>query len=646
MNTKIKEFHRRVARLPRNDIIDLIKQQDPSSGDPLKPSLSEQVERIEHVFRHKLTHLTWPDGTPIEGRQFTNRELALLIDPPFQMDSDLADMGLTIEQQRQVHIASDRVLWAKHVLNVEPRVYQILVLRHPSLRKVMRWGRRLGKTWVMAVILLHYAYTTKDGHCLVMTPMKTQANLIYLEVKKMYTNSPIVGGSIIKSVTSPQYEIILTNGSTIRFFTTGLKTGGKADVARGQEAHIIILDEMDYMGTEDLTALYAMLMRTDADQPDKVLVAASTPSGRREKFYDWCVKDPMYTEFWFPSYCNPFWTQADEDEQRAQNTEMGYRHEIEADWGEDAEGVYPRKYLDAAFIEPPWKYVDRPTSARSTFLMGVDWDKYGAGPNIVVLEYCHEDYEEPRFQNKLRVCYRQEVPRSEFVLTETIDRIIDLNRQFNPEWIYVDRGAGEVQVELLHRHGMQYPSTGLRNKVVGVSFSESYELRDPASKQWVKKPIKPYMVENLRFLLERNLILFPRSNSKNEIIDGDEQLYEQLIAYTVVRQTPSGVPVFEASGTQQDHAHDALILACLAYTHNYSALNKIQVARVSTTVSNQMFSSIDGDGEDDAERLRDKSNGWHLVNSQSEATSQAAPRRRAMVPRKGPSSAPIVRRKF
>ena len=622
MNHLHRDFWKKVEALPREEILSLIHDQD--------PALVEQVERIEWVFANRLDHLTWPDGTPITERPLTNQELALLVDPPFMPDPDLRDMGLTPEQQRQVHVASDRVLWAKHVLGVKPRVYQILVLRHHKLRKVMRWGRRLGKTWVMAVILLHYAYTTNYGHCLVMAPMKSHVKLIYDEVKKLYENSPVVSGSITRSVTSPQFEILLTNGSSIRFFTTGLKTGGKADVARGQEAHLIVLDEMDYMGSEDLVAIYAMLQRTDENQPNKMLIAASTPTGRREKFWDWCVKSRRFQEFWFPSYCNPNWTAEDEEEMREEYTEMAYRHEIEADWGEDAEGVYPRKYVDQAFVTPPWKYIDRRTSARSVYLIGVDWDKYGAGPNIVVLEVCGEEHENPRFQNKLRVAFREEIPRSEFVLTETIDRIIELNNHFRPEWIYVDRGSGEVQVELLHKWGMEHPESGLRKKVVGVSFSESYEVRDPATKQPVKKPVKPFMVENLRSLLERHMILFPGSDDEN---DGDDELYMQLISYIVVRTTESGRPVFEASGTQQDHAHDALILACLAYTHNYSELHKIAVARVSRAVPNDAFLQI---GNTD-------------VSSDSKRVVQEAPppRRRSMTPRRRLNqSAPIVRKKF
>ena len=64
--------------------------------------------------------------------------------------------------------------------------------------------------------------------------------------------------SITRKVTSPQFMIQFSNGSTIRFFTSGMRSGGKSDVARGQEAHLIILDEMDYMHADDLDDMHEL----------------------------------------------------------------------------------------------------------------------------------------------------------------------------------------------------------------------------------------------------------------------------------------------------------------------------------------------------------------------------------------------------
>lgn len=616
----VRQFRENVAKLPREEILALIKDQD--------PELIKGINRIEWVFRNKLTHLTWQNGDPVLERDLTNEELALILDPPFMVDPELSRIGMTEEQQYELFVASDPVLWAKTYVNANPRVYQILMMRDESLRKLLRCGRRAGKTWTLAILLLHFCYVNEGVNCLVMAPMKNQVALIHKEVNKLCEDS-IVKESIERSVTTPQHLIEFRNGSQILMLTTGVRSAGKSDGARGQEANLIVLDEMDYMGEDDLDAIYVMLMDTQEGKPPKKLIAASTPTGRREKFYHWSRSD-RFQEFWFPSYVIPTFSKAMEEEFHEEYDEMGYRHEVEADWGEDVEGVYPRKYIDRAFKED-WTYHEGRMSARSTYLMGVDWDKYGAGPNIVVLEYCHENYEDERFQGKIRVAFREEIPRSEYVLTEAVDRVIELNNKFQPEFIAVDRGAGEVQVELLHKHGMDHPHTNLKKRVKGISFSSSVEVRDPATREKVKKDTKVFMVESLRALLERGGIMFPSF---------DEELYLQLISYVVVRTTASGRPVFEASGSQADHAHDALILAVLMFVQNFDDLFKQRYATFGKAFSNNL---IDSDPDMEEKRRRDSDS-----DDRDSPSGRTIHTRRSLggVPRRRSSSRPIVRKSF
>jgi len=583
MNDKTKAFREQLKKLSREDLLEIIKDQD--------IEVYKQVNRIEWVFKNKLAHVNWSNGQPVLERNMTNEELAYLIDEPFEINKELLDLGVSAEQQRQIHIAKDPVIWAKHFLKIEPRAYQILILRHPSLRKVLRAGRRLGKTFTLAIQLLHYSYTHKDGRCLVVAPMKTQVELIYQEILRISLKNEIVINSMTRKVTSPQFMMEFSNGSTIRFFTSGMRSGGKSDVARGQEAHLIILDEMDYMHENDLDALYAMLQKTAEDQADKVMIGASTPTGRREKFWEWCNSN-RFQEFWFPSYVNPFFSKEQEDEFREQYSELGYRHEIEADWGEDSEGVYPRKYIDMAFVDPGWEYNAEITSARSFFTIGVDWDKYGAGTNIVVVEACHDSYEDERFKGKTRVYYREEIPRSQYTLTKAVDRIIELNKIFQPKHIYVDRGFGEVQVELLHKTGVENPNTKLRERVKGISFAETIEVKDPYTQLPVKKEMKPFMVDNLRQYLEKEKIVFSQT---------DEELYFQLISYIVVRTTLTGRPVFEAGGSAKDHAHDALMLALLAITQNYGELMRSNYTTKTQSFSNTFYIPKSTTSDDDME---------------------------------------------
>jgi len=557
-------FREKLKKLSKEDLLEIIEKQNPHR--------IKGVNRIEWVFRNKLGHLNWKDGDPVLERDMTVEELALLVDVPFEYSDELAKLGLDEGKQREIHVASDPVLWAEKFLKVKLRVYQVIILRDPNTFKVLRAGRRIGKSFTMAVSLLWYSYVTNNGRSLVVTPMKAQASLIYDECLRLAKQGQIVESSIIRHVTSPNPTIEFSNGSTIRFFTSGMKSAGKADVTRGQEAHLIILDELDYMGEDDMDALLAMLQKTDENQPEKRLMAASTPSGRRAKLWEWDMS-PRFSSFWYPSYVNPYWNIEQEEYFRDMYTETGYRHEIEADWGEDADGVYPRKYVDKCFYsgDNAWSYklpVDgKYRKENSSIIFGVDWDKFGAGTSIVILEAFDTTHADKDLAGRLKLLYREETPREEYTLTNSVDRIIYLNNIYKPTYIYVDRGFGETQIELLKKHGMAYPNTGLEKSVVGVSFAQTIEVPDPYSGKKDKKPIKPFMVDTLRQYLERQSIMFSEQ---------DEELYLQLISYIVSATTETGRPKFEMSGSVADHCHDALILSTLAVRENFDDMMRFK----------------------------------------------------------------------
>lgn len=585
-----KLFRDKLLELPREELLEFIKKQD--------PDMIKQINRVEFVFEKRLKHLRWPDGSPVEGRKFTNDELARLIDPPFIHSSNLERMGFTEEMQRQIHVASDPVLWAKYFLGAKPRIYQILPLRDTNPQRVLRFGRRLGKSWMLATYILWFCYTNNKVNTIVVAPMKTHVGILYDTILDLIEGEdalPIVRESIARSVASPQYEINLKNGSNVRLFSTGVKSDNKSVATRGQEANMIIADEMDYMGTEDLNALYAMLMRTSYDFDfEKILIGASTPTGLRNTFWEWNTdKTQGFNAYWFPSTCSLLWDKKTEDMMRKKYPDPNvYRQEIEADWGEPAEGVYPREYVDLCFKHDiydengnlakknEWTYVADRASARSNFVFGVDWDKVGAGVNVVVLEICSSDYEDVRFQDQIKLAYREEISKGEFTYTYAVERIQELSSIFRPKHIYVDRGAGETQVELLHKYGLENPGSKLHETVKGLQFSESLEVMDPWDQQKVKKKLKNFMVDNLYKIFQTERICIPGH---------DEELYLQIISYIVKRENAYGEPVYSPGPGSVDHAHDALLLACYAIADNYDELLNPRFASKAISVSNQAF---------------------------------------------------------
>lgn len=84
IKNKTIKFRKALENLSREDLLEIIKLQD---VDTVK-----EINRIEWVFQNKLKHLNWADGSTVIERPLTNRELALLIDEPFEVDYELVDV--------------------------------------------------------------------------------------------------------------------------------------------------------------------------------------------------------------------------------------------------------------------------------------------------------------------------------------------------------------------------------------------------------------------------------------------------------------------------------------------------------------------------------------------------------------------------
>ena len=100
-----------------------------------------------------------------------------------------------------------------------------------------------------------------------------------------------------------------------------------------------------YMGDGDFDTV-AMIA---AERGDIGMFVSSTPTGRRSKFYEVCTNKKMgFMVHYHPSTHNPNWNDAMEPEFRAQLSEIGYIHEVMADFGPQATGVFDKTRVDKA----------------------------------------------------------------------------------------------------------------------------------------------------------------------------------------------------------------------------------------------------------------------------------------------------------
>lgn len=163
---------------------------------------------------------------------------------------------------------------------------------------------------------------------------------------------------------------------------------------------------------------------------------------------------------------------------------------------------------------------------------------------------------------KFKVLFRVEIPRSKFTYVNAINKIVELNDKFDFDWIAVDRGYGETNIELLHKYGMENPLSGLAEKVIGYQFGEKLEVRDPHTMKKDRKHLKPFMVNNSVNVFEKKKIILDPS---------DNLLKEQLSAYKIERISSTGMPIYT---DVDEHAVDALNLCLLIFEQKYGSLFK------------------------------------------------------------------------
>jgi hypothetical protein len=478
----------------------------------------------------------------------------------------------------------DPIAWAKKNLNWEPREskekvpFQSLMLRCTAKRKVFRTGRRIGKTTILSVAVLHYLFTNSPevqrydkqqkkwvkgfSTVLVLAPYLSQIKLIYDCIIDLLKTNPVLYNEVKRSVANPFHCIELYNGAKIVLFPSGAKAGTGAESVRGQKADLIILDEMDYLNEKDLDNVLAMLM----EHSDVKLWCASTPSGKREYFWRFCTERMDFKEFYFPSMVNPAWSNEMERELRMlYNTQSAWEKEILAIFGDQTHGVFQAKFVDQSLIN--YKYDDQHPKTGWVYSLGTDWNDTENGTKLCVVGF-------DLHKKKFRIVEKETVQKAGWTQLTAVARLRDLNRKWRPKFIYVDLGYGSVQNELIKKIGIeaQFSREAFAEldqnliNVKTIDFGSKVDLFDPFTKEPRSTPMKPYMVNNLVSKYEMGMI---------ETSKYDDVIYKQLLGYVVARVTQNGVPVYE-SGPDGDHDLDAFMLAMLAFSLELSEFTNVE----------------------------------------------------------------------
>lgn len=480
------------------------------------------------------------------------------------------DKDNTVDLKEYDHLL-DRIYFAekymKSYLKEGLRKFQKEIINVEDKQVVLRIGRRAGKTVILSVKSVYEAISNEDYRIVIITPGKNHYELIYDTImNKLILPSPELKACVTRSIKTPG-KIWFSSGSTISFFTAGTKSGSGAVGVRGQGAELVIIDEADYLSAVDMETILALRI----EHPDITFWASSTPTGKRGFFYQWCTdKSRGWREFHYTApQANPNWNAEIEEFTKREYPGEAYKREILAEFGTEDAGVFNKELIDYAcsrgdgfycyqpFHNPFYGYAQGPNWHVGPRAIGVDWDKYGAPTNMVVVEMMEDGV--------LHVINRTQVPQSEFTLTNAVNILIKLNEIWKPNWIYIDRGFGEMQAEILKLYGKSHKETMLDKIVKPISFSSKIAITDPSDGTVEHKDIKPFMINMLQRTIEdKKLVL----NSRDDVMK------MQLINYAVERYGANGRPIYT---NKDDHCVDALALANFAIVQNYDDIFKVDV---------------------------------------------------------------------
>lgn len=480
--------------------------------------------------------------------------------------------NMNSDELDEIKQAMSPVYWAEKNIDVNQqdptkrlyvnRWYQSMQITCSASKKAIRCGRRSGKSYGLGIDIANRLVQNSNYQILVVTPFLSQAKELANVVKKILRSLGDTIGTwddlVERSVTSPYQEIQMKNGSTFKAFTAG---NDNANAVRGQGAHLIIIDEADFLTQEAFDSITAILM----DKPNTEIICTSTPMGEGLLYKFANSKD--YKEFHFPSFCIPHYNDDMDKEFRNSLSMMAYIQEIMAEFGLSDNSVFDTDLVNRSTLIGTSESLHNVITNRNRYIvsLGCDWNADKVGTRICVIAY-------DKIEHKVIIANLSNVRREGWTQVAAIDKIVELNRLYTPDYIYVDEGFGEANVQqlkliavnLFGKVPADHPDLKLRD-VVPVNFSSTLELRDVMTGEIRKKYFKNFIVETTKRALEAGLLAF-----KDPI---SAPIVEQMKNYIIKSRAANGRETYEAKSQEiGDHDLDAFMIALAGLQLNENSI--------------------------------------------------------------------------
>jgi hypothetical protein len=442
----------------------------------------------------------------------------------------------------------------------------------------------------------------KPFNILIFTPYESQIKIIWNTFTQLIGDSPLLKEQIKRIRTSDHHLLEFygqgsNEGSKIEGFTIGISSSNQGTSLRGLGGDYVYVDEMDYIPQEIMEQVVIPITTT---RPDCKRRICSTPTGQRTLYFQYCSRASelgwyhSHVPSWHPD--NKDWlsqekaieqgipiTKSTEFQVKSITPSETYRREYGAEFGESLGGVYKHAFInnclkkygreidvsDTDIFDPGFTQVPE-----HKYIIGVDWNSYKNGGQVVLLEYCATPtaitfYDDEKktdvvvdFTGKFRLFYRRGVKSKDATQRNTRNEVIRLLYKYKIDYIYVDYGAGDTNIEELTHYGLDHPELNLHQKLRVVDSGAVVEHYDYILQKHVKKRNKSLMVSFSTLSLEEGMMVLPQEE------DLDTRLVGQMRNYKIKTVTARGEYSYEG----EDHILDAFNLAMYGFQQNYGQL--------------------------------------------------------------------------
>ena len=336
---------------------------------------------------------------------------------------------------------------------------------------ILRTGRQVGKSTVVALKAVDFAIINKGTTTLVIAASQRQASLLFEKIRMEFDNiegqklKKIRESELFKALDTKKREKEYIRACSI-YETPPTKTmislkntskiyclpAGKSGVfIRGYTIDMLIADEAAYIPEAVWTSIKPMLAVSRKKSNMGFIILLSTPFGKGGYFYE-CWTDDDFKRWHISSEkCNRL-DKAFLRKERSKLTKLEYAQEYLGEFIDEFHQLFPTALIKDRMTFMSWEFKNE-YNRGGRYYLGVDIARYGEDENAFVIS--------EMVGNKVKIV--KTITSERKSLTDTAGRVIALHEKYNFRKVFTDDtgvGAGVTDM-LIEKLG--------KNKVFGIN---------------------------------------------------------------------------------------------------------------------------------------------------------------------------------